>query len=180
MQSFPDRVLSWPFTAFWTPSTAFKTQHDCALTVSPTPCALILLAFYLFSRHHLCPAWETWWNIMYQPQPAVGLCLRRIGFYTITHSVCIELMNVCLLFPVAPVGSMRASSLFILCVVEPGTQPGTHMMFVVIPPGLTLNSCHHSIPSPPHTPPRWAANQKLGLNKGKTRCLVSYRKYHIK
>ena len=44
------------------------------------------------------------------------------SFYTIAHSVCSELMNVCLLFPVAPVGSMRAESLSILHIVEPGTQ----------------------------------------------------------
>lgn len=126
MQSFPYRILSWSSTAFW-----IKPK------LLPLPTRLSMIVPWPFHQPHLCfdptsflsvlqtPALSSLRDLMKHNVPATacsGSLPHANSFYTIAHSVCIELMNVCLLFPVAPVGSMWAESLSILHIVEPGTQ----------------------------------------------------------
>lgn len=170
MQSFPYRILSWPSTAFW-----MKPK------LLPLPTRLSMIVPWPFHQPHLCfdptsflsvlqtPALSSLRDLMKHNVPATacsGSLPHANSFYTIAHSVCIELMNVCPLFPVAPVAScgQRAyPSCVLLSLGHSGYSLNTQWMTsVVIPPGLTINCCHHCIPSPPRIPPRWAANLVAG------------------
>lgn len=172
----------------WAPSITWKpgmiqpwSCHQPHLCCDPTRFLSVL-------QMPLCAAWGTWRKRNVLSTACSGSLPHVDRFYTVTYSMCIELRNAYTLFLVVSVGSMLAEISFILLTVvaEPGTQQFFNENLVndvcghsswpypkAMPP---LSS--HGTPCPPCMPLAQAANLRLGPGKWKTRCLVSYRKYH--
>lgn len=146
-------------------------------------CATIPLAPSLSFRCQFCPAWGTLWAHKCVVHTVYGRSLpHAVRFYTGTYSMPVEWMHVFAscspcrlhedreLIHLAHCRGRTWYTVVLQCtLVNDVRGPSSTPHPNVLPP-----PSRHRIPSPSCKPPRQAADQMLGLNKGKTRCLVSY------